>query len=133
MVENKNGMRIILDTNAIMAIFNYGIDIIDLINKKYKAEYYVTKSILNELKAIANDPKRKGRYRRNAKLALQYLKIINAQILNLDGKTDEILKDLSKDFVILTLDKDLKREIIKKGGFYMELRGGKLYTNYPDL
>ena len=126
-------MRVLLDTNAILAVFNYRKDIFKLIREKYTAELYTTKSVINELKSIANDPKRKGSERRNAKLALQLLQINNVKILNLVGKTDKILEDLSKEFVIFTLDKELKRKIKQKNGYFMELRWGKIYTNYPDL
>ena len=101
-------MRVLLDTNAILAVFNYKKDIFKLIREKYVAELYTTKSVIDELKSIANDPKRKGSERRNAKLALKLLEINNVKVLNLVGKTDKILEDLSKEFVIFTLDKELK-------------------------
>jgi len=127
-------MDILLDTNAILAIFNYKKDIFSLIRAKYdNVKFYTTKGVINELKAIANDPKRSRTERNYAKFALKIIEMNNVKIIEIDKKVDDVLAELSNKFVIFTLDKDLKRRIRKRGGYLLELRGGKLYTNYYEL
>ncbi len=127
-------MDILLDTNAILAVFNYKIDIFREIPRRFgKVRFYTVKAVVNELKAIANDPNRSRKERDFAKYALQLLEINKVEVLDIaNKKADEILVDLSKNFVIFTLDKEVKRKIKKKGGYYLELRGGKLFTNFPE-
>lgn len=106
--------KIILDTNALMSMFELKIDLFDEIKRvvDFNYEVYVVSGTIDELESIVN--KQRGKYREFAKLSLKILKDKEIKIIKEEGFVDDILTDLSENgFVILTSDYELKKRLTK--------------------
>lgn len=93
-------MKIILDTNFLMAISQFKIDIFNEL-KKFPYKVYIIDKTIKELKILNNT---------HSKIALKLIKDIPI-IKTKPGKTDNILIELSKDNIIATQDKELKKRL----------------------
>ncbi len=106
--------RIILDTNALMAVGEFKIDVFSEIEKIYSFPYkfYVLQGTLNELEKIQKE--QRGKFVRAAKLALALLKAKKVEIIAEEGYVDELLVKHSKEGnLILTQDVALKKKLQK--------------------
>lgn len=106
--------RIILDTNALMAVGEFKIDIFSEIETIYSFPYtfYVLQGTLNELGRIQKE--QRGKFVRAAKLALALLKAKKVKIIDEEGYVDELLVKYSKEGdLILTQDMALKKKLQK--------------------
>lgn len=104
--------KVVLDSNMLMAPFEFGIDVIEDIGRVLDVKYEVctTKGALNELESVSKSTGKKGK---RAKAALLLTK--NIQVIPSEGKTDEALLALaSKDVIICTNDKILRKKIREK-------------------
>jgi len=107
--------NIILDTNFLMIPAQFKVDIFSeierIVNDKY--QIYVLKGTIEELNKIIKEQKHK--HKMAAKLALKLIKAKGLKILDINQKpVDKILTELSKEYIIATQDKELKKEIKNK-------------------
>ena len=107
--------NIILDTNFLMIPAQFKVDIFSeidrIVNDKY--QLYVLKGTIEELNKIIKEQKHK--HKMAAKLALKLIKAKGLKILDINQKpVDKILTELSKEYIIATQDKELKKEIKNK-------------------
>jgi rRNA-processing protein FCF1 len=111
-------LRVVLDTNFLMAPFNLGIDVISeldrIISQKY--EIIILKGTIEELKGLSKNPSLK--VRKAAKLALelaQRYKIVD--LIPKNGNMDELIVKFSKKegYAVATNDQDLRRKLKSEG------------------
>ncbi len=120
--------KILLDTNFLMACFQFKADIFSEIERtcpfSYKA--YVLDKTMKELESIAE--KQKGKDKDAAKIALKLLKIKNVEVIETNSKkyTDDAILDYAKKgYIAATQDKDLKRMLLNQGSTVITLRQKK--------
>ena len=129
-------MKIILDTNFLMAIAQFRIDIFSEIDRiaDFRYDIFILDKTIDELNNIIKT--QKGKDKMAASLALQ---LINAksikQIKTKEGKTDDlIVENASKDTVIATQDKELKRRVKLKSAGIICIRQKKyLEIDKPSM
>ena len=111
-------MQVILDTNALMAIAEFKLDIFsELIGK----EIVTLSGVIDELEKIQLE--QRGKFKLAAKLALQILKSKGIKILKSKGNVDNVLVEHSrKGVLVLTQDIALKKRLTKP---YMTIRQKK--------
>jgi len=115
--------KIIIDTNALMAIGELKIDLFTAIDSVCHFTYKlsVLQGSINELKRIIKD--QRGKFKRSATLALSLLKAKKVDVLSSEGDVDDILAVLSHQGVlVLTQDRQLKRRLMKP---YLTIRQKK--------
>ena len=115
--------KVLLDTNALMAIAELKIDVFVELEKEcdFKYEIYILRGTILELKNIMEQ--QPGKYKRAAKLALDIVQKKEIKIIEKKGKVDDILTELSKQgCLIVTQDKELKKRLTKP---YLTIRQGK--------
>jgi rRNA-processing protein FCF1 len=106
--------KIILDTNALMAIDEFKIDLFSEINNfcDFKYKLYVLQGSIDELNKIISD--QRGKYQRAAKLALGLIKAKKVEVLSSSGDVDDLLVNYSKkEDLVLTQDIELKKRLQK--------------------
>ncbi len=115
--------RVILDTNALMAIEEFKLKLFDELEAvcDFNYEVYVLEGTIKELKKIQEEQRMK--YKRAAKLALGIIKVLKIKQLPSQGHVDDSLVEHSKqgDFV-LTQDIGLKRRLTRP---YLTIRQKK--------
>ena len=108
----QNRKQIILDTNALMAIAEFKIDLITELEKAYDFPYElcVLEGTIKELKKIQEEQREK--FKRAAKLALGIIKVKKITVLPSIGYVDtELIKHSRNGDLILTQDVELKKEL----------------------
>ena len=110
---NKMAKKIILDTNALMAISEFKMDIFsELEHLDYLCEVSVLSGTVDELKKIIIE--QRGKYKRAASLGLALLEAKKVKILKSSGDVDDALvKHSKKGSLVLTQDIGLKRRLRK--------------------
>ncbi len=104
--------RIILDTNALMAIAEFKIDLISELEKAadFPYELCVLEGSIKELKKIQEEQREK--FKRAAKLALGIISVKKIKVLPSQGYVDaELVKYSKSGDLILTQDVNLKKEL----------------------
>lgn len=118
---------IILDTNVLMGIGQFKIDIFSELERvcDFNFEVRVLDKTIRELEKILKEGG--GKERERAKLALEIIKKKGIkEIKTREGKVDDILVELgSKGARVVTQDKELKRKIKEAGGQVMTIRQKK--------
>ncbi|MBT3835698.1 DNA-binding protein [Candidatus Woesearchaeota archaeon] len=115
--------RIILDTNALMAINEFKLDVFSAIERGMNEPYelVVLDGVLDELHKIMVE--QKGKYKLSAKLALSILDAKRIKIVESEGNVDDFLVTLSeKGQLVLTQDVELKKRLKKP---YLTIRQKK--------
>lgn len=115
--------QIIIDTNALVAMGEFKIDIFTELERICDFPYKITILIgtLEELNRIYQESK--GKYKAAAKLALDIIKKKNIEIIPEEGYVDDILVELSKKGnLVLTQDIELKKRLTKP---YLTIRQKK--------
>lgn len=115
--------RIILDTNALMAIEEFKLKLFDELEKicDFNYEVCVLEGTIKELKKIQEEQRQK--YKRAAKLALGIIKVLKIKQLPSQGHVDDVLVEHSKNGdLVLTQDIGLKRRLSKP---YLTIRQKK--------
>lgn len=105
--------KIMIDTNFFLTIVRYKIHALEEIKKNKKAIFYTTEGVINELNFLSKNKKIKKEFEIIKKI------IKNEKITVLESKTnnvDEELIEKSKDFIIATNDKELRKKIREKKG-----------------
>ncbi len=108
--------RIILDTNFLMAVSQFKVDIFSEIERiaEFKYEICIIDKTANELKSIMENGS--GNEKTAAKLALSLIRIKGIKkIKTEEGIVDDlILKIADKDTIVATQDMELKRRLKEK-------------------
>ncbi len=114
---------IIIDTNALMAVSEFGIDLFAEIEKACLFQYQLTvlTGTIQELEKIKKE--QRGKYRVAAKLALTLVEKFKLQQITSAGVVDdELVKHSARGEVILTQDQELKKRLRKP---YLTIRQKK--------
>jgi len=109
--------RIILDTNFLVAPFQFSFDLFDEINRLYPyAELYTLEDALEEAKSIE-----KGKYK---DLVPQMIEKQDIELMETkgEGMVDDLLVELSDQFLVATNDTELKERIKSKGNPVLIIR-----------
>jgi rRNA-processing protein FCF1 len=104
--------RIILDTNFLISLFKFRVDL-EIERIVYEPYKLVTvKPVINELEKIASS---KGKDSKNAKLALKFIKTKNIEILNTSEKNTDnaIIALANKNTIVATNDIKLRKKLKK--------------------
>ena len=115
--------KIIVDTNAWMAIAEWKINLLEEIHEiaDFAYQVCVLSGTLIELKKIMEE--QRGKFKRGAKLALSLIKALGIKKINSTGYVDDVLVEYSaKGDLILTQDVALKKRLTKP---YMTIRQKK--------
>ena len=115
--------RIILDTNALMAIMEFKLKLFDQLETvcDFNYEVCVLEGTIKELKKIQEEQRMK--YKRAAKLALGIIKVLKLKRIPSEGHVDYSLIEHSKNGdLVLTQDLGLKRRLTRP---YMTIRQKK--------
>lgn len=115
--------KIIIDTNAWMAIYELNIDIFTALrdNLDFPYEIYVLQGTIDELKKIISE--QRGRFKQAALLSLGLIDNKKVKIINETGDVDDLLVEHShKENLILTQDCELKKRLNKP---YLTIRQKK--------
>ncbi|MBU3896466.1 MAG: DNA-binding protein [Nanoarchaeota archaeon] len=113
-------MKIILDTNFLMAIVQFKIDIFEQLAGN---SLYTIESVINELKGLSKEKSKDGTA---AKIALDIIKSKGLKILESKDVADLSLIDYSnKGYIIATQDKVLQNKIKSLGGKSIYIRQKK--------
>ena len=115
--------RVIIDTNALMAIADLKLNLFTEINATLDFPYqlFVLEGTIDELNKIIKE--QRGKYKRAAKLILAILKAKNIGVIKEKGYVDHILVEHSKlGDLILTQDIILKKKLTKP---YLTIRQKK--------
>ena len=107
-------IKILLDTNFLLTMVRYKIHGFEEINQKIPAEYYTLSRVIFEIKGLAKSEKK---IRNEGRIVEDVLKNNNVKILESELEdVDSELVNLSKDYVIATNDKELRRRVKQAGG-----------------
>ncbi len=105
--------NIILDTNFLLVPAEMNVDIFTEISRIFrdKVQFFILDKSLEELDKVAEKGRQKEKLA--VKMTKSLLKTQNIKILICDheGSVDDILVKLSKNYIIATQDKELKRRI----------------------
>ncbi|MAG07857.1 hypothetical protein CMO89_00110 [Candidatus Woesearchaeota archaeon] len=121
-------IRIILDTNFLMAVSQFGIDIFAEIERicDFRYKLCIVDKTIDELNKLVES--NKGRHGRAAKLALSLLKSKGVERIETkeEGIVDKlILGIVNKDFIVATQDRALKSGLKKKSIKLISIRQKK--------
>lgn len=119
--------KLILDTNFLMAVSQFKVDIFSEIRRicDFPYELFIVDKTVDELKSIIE--KQAGKNKAAAKLALTIIKTKKIKKINTkEGTVDElVLKLAGKDTVVATQDMELKRRLRQKNISLIVLRQKK--------
>lgn len=118
--------KIMLDTNFLVAPFQFSVDIFGELEEMYPfADVYTLESAVEEARSIEG-----GKFR---DLVPELLEKKDVEIVEAEGSSgvDDLLVDASRRFIVATNDKELKRRIrdrdrpviILRSKSHLELRG----------
>ena len=115
-------MQIILDTNAVMAIAEFKLDVFAELSNLYpNATPVVLSGIVEELEKIQVE--QRGKFKLAAKLGLQILKAKKIKVIKSKGNVDDALVEQSrKGVLVLTQDIILKKRLTEP---YLTIRQKK--------
>jgi len=110
-----------IDTNMLLAPFQFGVDIFEEIRRLVpEAKIVVLKNSIEELDKIAKQGVKERKY---VILAKKLLDVNRVEIICRSGSVDSELVQLAKDGIIIaTNDKELKKKVWEAGGQVMALR-----------
>ncbi|MBN2603217.1 MAG: DNA-binding protein [Candidatus Thermoplasmatota archaeon] len=103
---------VILDTNALMMLFEFSIDLESELNRLLGANsIFVPTTVLDELKFLSENGN--GKQKRIAKSALALSKNYRCMRTHLSGSVDNSLISLAKenDGIVLTNDKEIRKKL----------------------
>lgn len=119
--------KIILDTNTLMAMSQFSIDLFSMIDRQIQENYqlFVLDKIINELEKLINTARLSEK--KAAKLALELIRHKKIEIIQTpaDGLTaDDELLNLN-GYAVITQDKELKKRLKEKGIEVLTIRQKK--------
>ena len=116
--------KIIIDTNALMAIAEWKINLLEEIHNVSDFPYQVCvlSGTIVELKKIMEE--QRGKFKRGAKLALSLIKALGVKVIVSSGYVDdELVRESEKGAIVLTQDVALKKRLVNP---YMTIRQKKM-------
>lgn len=111
--------KILLDTNFLVAPFQFSFAVFDEIERLYPVhELYTLDDALNEAKSIEE-----GKY---GGLVKQLIDNQGIEVLETEGEgsVDDLIVEVSDEFVVATNDKELKQRLLDRGREVLIIRGG---------
>lgn len=111
--------KILLDTNFLVAPFQFSFPMFDEIDRLYPgSELYTLDDALQEAKSIEG-----GKY---GPLVEQLIETQDIEVLETtgDGSVDDLIVEVSEDFVVATNDRELKQRLLDRGREVLIIRGG---------
>jgi hypothetical protein len=116
--------KIIFDTNFLIDIFRFKVDLDQIKEIVGKTEFFVLENVKKEIETISKTKGRTGTY---AKLSLKFLKQKNVKVLKSEEKnTDKALIEFAKKgYIIATNDRNLRKKIKELNLKIIYLRGKK--------
>ena len=115
--------KIIIDTNALMAISEFKIDIFTELEQccNFKYKPVVLKGTITELETIKLE--QRGKFKLAANLALKIIKAKKIEVIQKEGDVDNLLiVESKKGHLVLTQDVELKKKLSKP---YLTIRQKK--------
>ncbi|KUK43774.1 MAG: PIN domain-containing protein [Methanothrix sp.] len=114
-------MKVLLDTNAIMVPGQFGLDILDELERLGYHRFLVPRPVLRELEALARVADSGGN-RIAARIGLELAK--GCEIVEAFGEADAALVDLAlkTGAAVFTNDKELKKKLSTRGVTVIHLR-----------
>jgi hypothetical protein len=112
-------MKILLDTNFLVAPFQFSFDVYDELERLYPyADLYTLDAAVHEAKSIES-----GRY---GDLVEEMLEHQDVEVMETEGEgnVDDLVADLSGEFTVATNDRQLKRRIKQRGNPVVIVRSG---------
>lgn len=115
--------KIILDTNGLMIPGQFGVEILSELERLGFDSLIVPKPVVLELEKLSIEAK--GLDRRAARIALSLIKDKRFEILEAEGKVDDVIVDLAVKLgaAVLTNDIELKKRLCSKNVSVVYLRG----------
>lgn len=112
--NNEDGRIIIIDSNALIMLFEFSINFEEQLSSLFgKYKIVVPDAVLNELILIKEKGKGKKKY--NAKASLDLIKKLDFEIIKSrrEDSVDDIVYDLAKKTksAVLTNDKELRKRL----------------------
>jgi len=105
--------KVLLDTNFLLTMVRYKIHGLEDIKAKIPVEFYVLSGTIDELEGLAKDKKIRAEYA----IVKKILENNKAEGINSKmTKVDDELVENSKEYVIATNDKELRKRIKEFGG-----------------
>ena len=118
--------KIILDTNFLMIPGRFKIDIFSEIDRMadFNYKFFIIDKTIDELEKIINNKESKLKDREYAKIGLGLVRAKNIEsIKSNDESVDEaIIRVSDRDTIVASSDRELKRELRKKGVKIINLR-----------
>lgn len=102
--------KILLDTNFLVAPFQFSFSLFDELDRLYPhSEIYTIEEAVEEAKSI-----KQGKYK---ELVPQLIENEDIEVLETEGEgiVDDLLVEISDEYVIATNDKELKQRILDEG------------------
>jgi rRNA-processing protein FCF1 len=115
--------KIYLDTNSLMAVGEFKIDIFDELEKccDFEFKLQILQGTLDELEKIMKT--QRGKYKRAAKLAISLISVKRIMVDPAEGYVDDVLVQKSRrGLLVLTQDVILKKKLKKP---YLTIRQKK--------
>ena len=123
--RDRNIKLVILDTSAILMIFEFSIDIDDEILRLIgKSHILIPKTVINEIEILSN--KGKGKKKEKAKACLDYIKKKYESIdIKIEKIGDDAIIEYAKKLnaIVVTNDKELRKNLKKYSIPIIYLRG----------
>ena len=120
--EDRNGKTVILDSSAVMMLFEFSIDLEDELTRLLgKFRIIVPSPIVEELKLLSE--KGKGKKKLIAKPSLELIK--KYEIVNAEGNGDDAVLMLAKKLngIVITNDRELRKRVKESSLQTIYLRG----------
>lgn len=121
----SSSLKVILDTNALMAPEQFGVDIFSELQRLGYIECLVPRPVLRELRSLTTRAD-KGRDKVAARVGLglaEQCKIIDTAVDGADRAIEELA--IQENAAVLTSDKALKKRLFSKGITVIYLRQGR--------
>lgn len=121
----SSSLKVILDTNSLMAPEQFGVDIFSELQRLGYIECLVPRPVLRELRSLTTRAD-KGRDKVAARVGLglaEQCKIIDTAVDGADRAIEELA--IQENAAVLTSDKALKKRLFSKGITVIYLRQGR--------
>ena len=125
MEKNKEWtvMKIILDTNFLIDVVRFKIDLDQLYPLVGRYELFTVSPVFDELSKISGKTSREGKC---ARIALQLIERRRVEILKVNGKADEAILELADRMtMVATNDIELKKSLKERGAKTIYIRARK--------
>ena len=100
--------KVILDTNFLLTMVRYKIHAISEISSQIPTDFFVLSGIIDEMKVLSKEKK----IRKEVSIVTQILEKNNVQGIQSKLKNvDDELVSLSKEYIVATNDKELRKRI----------------------